>query len=63
MRKLFKITSIVIIPLFLILLTIFSANVIVKSAPSSNSTDLFSLHAGTKLKITDNIQKSWDSIK
>ena len=28
MRKLFKITSIVIIPLFLILLTIFSANVI-----------------------------------
>lgn len=41
---------------------IFSSTVIVNSAPTSNSTDLFSLHAGTKIKIIDKIE-DWINIK
>lgn len=41
---------------------IFSSSVIVNSAPSNNSTNLFSLHAGTKVEITDAIGE-WIYIK
>ena len=41
---------------------IFSSTVIVNSAPTSNSTDLFSLHAGSKIKIIDKIG-DWINIK
>lgn len=41
---------------------IFSSTVIVNSAPTSNSTDLFSLHAGAKIKIIDKIG-DWINIK
>ena len=41
---------------------IFSSTVIVNSAPTSNSTDLFSLHAGAKIKIIDRIG-DWINIK
>ena len=34
---------------------IFSSVVVVNSAPTSNSTELFTLHSGTKLEITDRI--------
>ena len=34
---------------------IFSSSVVVKSAPSYNSNDLFSLHAGSKVHILDQI--------
>lgn len=41
---------------------VFSSSVIIKSAPSFNSNDLFSLHAGSKIAITDQIG-SWIHIK
>jgi len=41
---------------------IFSSVVVINSAPTSNSTELFSLHSGTKLEITDKIG-DWIHIK
>ena len=41
---------------------IFSSTVIVNSAPTANSTDLFSLHTGTKVEIIDEIGE-WINIK
>ena len=41
---------------------IFSSTVIVNSAPTSNSTDLFSLHTGIKVEIIDEIG-DWINIK
>ena len=41
---------------------IFSSVVTVSSAPSENSTKLFTLHAGTKIEITDRIG-NWVNIK
>jgi len=41
---------------------IFSSVVVVNSAPTSNSTELFTLHSGTKLEITDRIS-DWIHIK
>ena len=34
---------------------IFTSSVVIKSAPSYNASDLFSLHAGSKISITDQI--------
>ena len=41
---------------------IFSSVVVIHSAPTSNSTELFTLHSGTKLEITDRIG-DWIHIK
>ena len=41
---------------------IFESAVVIKSAPSSNSTELFTLHAGTKLEIIDAIG-NWIQVK
>ena len=41
---------------------IFSSVVVINSAPTSNSTELFTLHSGTKLEITDRIG-DWINIK
>ena len=41
---------------------IFSSSVVVNSAPSNNSTDLFSLHSGSKVLIIDNIG-DWINIR
>jgi len=41
---------------------IFSSVVVINSAPTSNSTELFTLHSGTKLEITDRIG-DWIHIK
>jgi len=41
---------------------IFSSTVIVNSAPTTNSTDLFSLHAGLKVEVIDEIG-DWIEIK
>ena len=41
---------------------IFSAAVVVNSAPTDNSTNLFSLHAGTKVTVIDQIG-NWINIK
>ena len=41
---------------------IFSSVVVINSAPTLNSTELFTLHSGTKLKITDKIG-DWIHIK
>jgi hypothetical protein len=35
----------------------------VKSTPAANGTDLFILHEGTKVTITDGSMKSWKEIK
>ena len=41
---------------------IFSSSLIVNSAPVDNSTNLFSLHSGTKIEIIDEI-KNWINIR
>ena len=41
---------------------IFTSSLVVYSAPTDNSTDLFSLHAGTKIEIVDEIGE-WVNIK
>ena len=41
---------------------IFSSAVVINSAPTANSTELFTLHSGTKLEITDKIG-DWIHIK
>ena len=41
---------------------IFSSSIVVNSAPSNNSTDLFSLHSGSKVLIIDNIG-DWINIR
>jgi len=41
---------------------IFSSSVIVNSAPTANSTDLFSLHVGVKVEVVDEIG-DWINIK
>ena len=41
---------------------IFSSSVIVNSAPTANSTNLFSLHAGIKIEVADEIG-DWINIK
>jgi tetratricopeptide (TPR) repeat protein len=41
---------------------IFSSSIVVNSAPSKNSTDLFSLHSGSKVLIIDNIG-DWINIR
>jgi len=41
---------------------IFSSTVIINSAPTSNSTDLFSLHSGVKVELVDEIG-DWINIK
>ena len=34
-----------------------------KSTPSKNGTDLFILHEGTKVEITDSSMKDWKEIR
>ena len=41
---------------------LFSQNVAVKSAPTENGTNLFSLHSGTKIEIVDEVGE-WIKIK
>jgi tetratricopeptide (TPR) repeat protein len=41
---------------------IFSPSVTAKSTPDANSTDLFVIHEGTKVKVTDNVGE-WSEIK
>ena len=41
---------------------IFSSTVVVNSAPTNNSTNLFSLHSGSKAEIIDQIG-NWINIK
>lgn len=41
---------------------IFSSSIVVNSAPTNNSTNLFSLHSGSKVEITDSIGE-WIKIK
>ena len=41
---------------------LFSQNVAVKSAPTENGTNLFSLHSGTKIEIIDEVGE-WIKIK
>ena len=41
---------------------VFSASVVVNSAPTENSTNLFTLHSGTKVELIDQIGK-WINIK
>jgi len=41
---------------------IFSPSVTAKSTPDANSTDLFVIHDGTKVKVTDNVG-DWSEIK
>ena len=40
-----------------------SEKVEVKSSPSTSSTDLFVIHAGTRLKILDNSMKEWSEVE
>ena len=42
---------------------IMSASVAVKSTPARNGTDLFVLHEGTKVEITDGSMKGWKKIR
>jgi len=35
----------------------------VKSTPALNGTDLFRLHEGTKVEITDNSMKDWKEVR
>ena len=42
---------------------IFSPSVTVKSTPAANGTDLFILHEGTKVVITDGSMKEWKEIR
>ena len=35
----------------------------VKSTPSKNGTDLFILHEGTKVTVTDSTMKGWKEIR
>src|SRR5574344_1913379 len=42
---------------------IISPSVSVKSTPAQNGTDLFLLHEGTKVTITDNSMRGWKEIK
>lgn len=42
---------------------IISPSVTIKSTPSKNSTDLFIIHEGTKVNITDNSMKGWKEVK
>jgi SH3-like domain-containing protein len=39
------------------------AAVNVKSTPAKNGTDLFILHEGTKVEITDGAMKDWKRVK
>ena len=39
------------------------AAVNVKSTPSTNGTDLFILHEGTKVNITDGTMRNWKKIR
>ena len=41
---------------------IFTSSVVVNSAPTTNSTNLFSLHSGSKIEILDTIGE-WINIK
>lgn len=41
---------------------IISPSVSVKSTPANNGTDLFIIHEGTKVRITDNSMKEWKEI-
>ena len=40
-----------------------ASSVIVKSTPAQNGTDLFVLHEGTKVVITDGSMKGWKEIR
>jgi SH3-like domain-containing protein len=40
-----------------------TTSVPVKSTPSKNGTDLFILHEGTRVTITDNSMKDWKEIR
>ena len=42
---------------------IFSPAVTVKSSPSESSTDLFIIHAGSKVEILDNTMQDWREVK
>ena len=42
---------------------IMSSEVLVKSTPADNGTDLFVLHAGTKVTVTDNTLPDWKEIR
>ena len=42
---------------------IFSPAVTVKSSPSESSTDLFIIHAGSKVEILDNTMQDWYEVK
>ena len=42
---------------------IFAPAVTVKSTPATNGTDLFILHEGTKVEITDGSMKEWKEIR
>ena len=70
-----KIIYLSVIPMFFLFITfssntinskkhaiLFSQNVAVKSAPTENGTNLFSLHSGTKIEIVDEVGE-WIKIK
>ena len=42
---------------------VITPSVTVKSTPASNGTDLFVLHEGTKVTITDGSMKGWKEIR
>jgi SH3-like domain-containing protein len=42
---------------------VISPSVAVKSTPAKNGTDLFILHEGTKVNITDGSMKGWKEIR
>lgn len=42
---------------------IFTSAVTVKSSPSESSTDLFIIHAGSKVEILDNTMEQWREVK
>ena len=42
---------------------VIAPSVTVKGAPAKNGTDLFILHEGTKVNITDNAMKAWKKIR
>lgn len=42
---------------------VIAASATVKSAPASNGTDLFILHEGTKVTVTDGSMKDWQEIR
>ena len=42
---------------------VMSSSLTVKSTPSTSGTDLFVLHEGTKVEITDDTMKDWKEIR